>query len=60
MSFVGFIDRIEGDNAYIIIENGMFEISVPAQLIHGTEYKEGDRVIVKIERDGINSEASIF
>ncbi|NLY43524.1 MAG: hypothetical protein GX066_06090 [Clostridiaceae bacterium] len=59
MSFVGVIDRIEDGNAYIIIENGMFEISVPIQLIRDTNYKQGDRVTVKIYKHGIDNEVSI-
>jgi|GEM_PF-4388052 len=49
MSFVGIIDRIENDFAYIIMQDGLFEISVPINTLKNEEYKEGDFVTVSID-----------
>ncbi|MBZ4645793.1 MAG: hypothetical protein JG777_1282 [Clostridia bacterium] len=59
MSFVGLIDRIENGNAYIVMENGMFEIAIPVRLLKNTNYKEGDLVTVNIRNDGTSSEVNI-
>ncbi|MDK2799938.1 MAG: hypothetical protein PWP27_922 [Clostridiales bacterium] len=54
MNFIGFIDRIENGNAYIIMQNGMFEISVPLYLLKSNHYKEGDLIKVNINHDKAN------
>lgn len=53
MSFIGIVDRIEDGMAYIVMEDGMFEISVPVKLLKNTQYKEGDSIKILIENNGI-------
>ncbi len=55
MNFIGLIDRVEDGQAYIIIQDGMFEISVPLGVLENSHYKAGDWVTVKMDTniDGV-------
>ena len=52
MSFVGIIDRIEDDMAFILMEEGTIEISVPVQVLRKSNYKAGDPVTLSIDTSG--------
>lgn len=53
---LGTIDRIDNGNAYIIVEDGMIEISVPIQALKGNQYKVGDEVTISIYDNMLNME----
>ncbi|WHH59936.1 hypothetical protein [Petroclostridium sp. X23] len=55
MGFVGTIDRIENDDAFITVEDGMFEITVPVHVLRVNNYKIGDIITISIH----NSELSV-
>jgi len=52
MSFVGVVDRIENDLAYIVVQDGLFEISVSLKNLKKERYKEGDFITVILDETG--------
>jgi len=52
MSFVGVVDRIENDLAYIVVQDGLFEISVSLKNLKKEQYKEGDFITVILDETG--------